>query len=170
LSYVGAPETRPEMLYESLNGALDGPIAASIEASITASIAGPLDMVLFSAGGWRVGFEARGVRGARPAPTGATTNEIEALLGLPAAVARAPQVLAIKRPARDGQRGDEHDRDIIVDGPVELIGLPITAIHPLPPLLAARTRLHELRALALHPATAATAVLLLFDGEAACAD
>lgn len=116
-------------------------------------VAEALDVVLFAAGGWCVGVEARQVRGSRPAPTTAVTGEIEALLGLPPVPAQTQQSITLKQ--------SQQDRDILVGGPVELVSLPIAAIHPLPPLLAARTTLHGLRALVLPP-DAAT-VLLLFD-------
>lgn len=115
-----------------------------------------LEVVLFTAGGWRVGFAAGHVRGARPADAGAEIGEIESLLGLPpgaAANRAAPQWLALKQEGRD--------REILVDGPVELAALPVAAIHPLPPLLAARSTLHGLRALVLGPDDRQAA--LLFD-------
>lgn len=103
-----------------------------------------LEVVLFAAAGWRVGFAASHIRGARPAGGEARTGEIENLLGLPPCAAEnraAPQWLDLK------QTGAE--RQILVDGPVELSALPVAAIHPLPPLLAARSTLHGLRALVL---------------------
>lgn len=112
-----------------------------------------LEVVRFTAGGWSVGIEACQVRSSCPAQTSAVSGEIEAQLGLPPAPAQALQRLTLKRP--------KNDQDILVGGPVELIHLPVAAIHPLPPLLAARTTLHGLRALVLPPA--ATTVLLLFD-------
>ena len=126
-----------------------------------------LDVVLFSAGGWRAGFEARRVRAARLAPAGSVDKGIEAQLGFspdapgPSASASAPlrQRLRLKG-ADDDAKGDT---EMLVDGPVDLVCLPVTAIHSLPPLLAARTRLHGLRALALVPETAARQIVLLFD-------
>ncbi|WP_306603451.1 hypothetical protein [Azonexus sp.] len=118
-----------------------------------------LDVVVFSAGGWRLGFEARCVRGARPAGQSATNEQeghIAALLGLPPdnSPPTAAQWLDIKQIAAE-------DRKILVAGPVELQALPVASIHPLPPLLAARTRLNGLRALVLQEDI--DKIVLLFD-------
>lgn len=113
-----------------------------------------LDVVLFSAGKWRAGFEARAVRASRPAPTDAAGTDIETLLGLELPAAPGPrQYLRLKR----------GDREILVGAPVDLTPLPVNAIHPLPPLLAARCNLNGLRALALEPN--AENVILLFAVE-----
>lgn len=120
-----------------------------------------LDLVLFSAGGWRVGLEARWVCASRHAPAQATGCEIESLLGFASAGHMTPaasrQYLQLKRV--DGSK------DILVGSPVELVSLPASAIHPLPPLLAARTGLCGLRAIALPTATGDKAVVLLFDAS-----
>ncbi len=123
-----------------------------------------LDLVLFSAGGWRVGLEARWVGASRLAPAQATGCAIETLLGFastapPAsATPTAPrQYLQFKRP---GGR-----QDVLVGSPVELVSWPASAIHPLPPLLAARTGLRGLRALALQANTGEQALVLLFDAS-----
>jgi hypothetical protein len=101
-----------------------------------------LDVVLFSAGGWRVGFEARQVRASRPAPADAAGDEVEMLLGFSPSETCAPrQHLLLKH--------EEGDRQILVGSPVDLVSFSIHSIHPLPPLLAARTTLHSLRALAI---------------------
>jgi hypothetical protein len=99
-----------------------------------------LDVVLFKDEGRRTGLEARLVRAARPTPD-------------------ARQCLSLKRP----DRGE--DDELIVDGPLELVSLPVAAIHPLPPLLAARTRLRGLRALAIWPPAGEDAIVLLVDAE-----
>jgi hypothetical protein len=120
-----------------------------------------LDLVLFSAGGWRVGLEARWVCASRHAPAQTTGCEIEAFLGFASAghitPAASRQYLQLKRV--DGSK------DILVGSPVELFSLPASAIHPLPPLLAARTGLRGLRAIALPTATGDKAVVLLFDAS-----
>lgn len=119
-----------------------------------------IDVVLFSAGAWRVGVEARWVRGCRGAPPQATGHEIAAWLGLEPSTAAAPtaprQYLQLRHP--------NGDMEILVDGPVELHTLPATAIHALPPLFAARTRLRALQALAFDPQIHTQAVIFLFDG------
>lgn len=117
-----------------------------------------LDVVMFSAGGWHVGFEARHVRSARPAAAEASSKasgEIETLLGLPPSPgpSSSPQWLDLRQSAEDKQ--------ILVAGPVELRTLPVASIHPLPPLLAARSQLNGLRALVLQENT--EQVGLLFD-------
>ncbi len=122
-----------------------------------------LAVVLFSAGGWRVGIEARQVRSSRPASESGQSGELAAALGLPA-VAGSPlgsplnrQFLTHKRP--------EQDKEILVDAPVDLLKLPVATIHPLPPLLAARTRLRGLRALAIRSDADEEVLTLLFDAD-----
>jgi hypothetical protein len=120
-----------------------------------------LDAVIFSAGGWRIGFEARYVRGAHPAEQSAANEQagqLETLLGLPPSngPSTSPQWLDIKQLVED--------RQILVAGPVELQALPVASIHPLPPLLAARTQLNGLRALVLQENT--DKIALLFDPPA----
>ncbi len=118
-----------------------------------------LDLVLFSAGGWRVGLEARWVGASRVAPAPATGCEMETLLGFssPASTTSAAprQYLQLKRLA--GRQ------DVLVGSPVELVSLPASAVHPLPALLAARTGLRGLRAIALQGNPGDQAVVLLFD-------
>jgi hypothetical protein len=117
-----------------------------------------LDVVMFPAGGWQVGFEARHVRSARPAGPDASSeggNEIETLLGLPHSSnpSHLTQWLDLKQTAEN--------TEILVAGPVELRTLPVASIHPLPPLLAARSQLNGLRALVLQENT--EQIALLFD-------
>jgi hypothetical protein len=118
-----------------------------------------LDVVMFSAGGWQVGFEARHVHSARPVEADASNEEIgeiEALLGLPNSSSQqsaSPQWLELKQTAEN--------RQLLVAGPVELRTLSVASIHPLPPLLAARSQLNGLRALVLQENTGQIA--LLFD-------
>lgn len=117
-----------------------------------------IDIVLFSAGAWRIGVEARWVRGSRTAPLQAAGHEIAALLGMDATTAAptaARQYLQLRLP--------EGDMEVLVDGPVELHTLPASAIHALPPLFAARTQLRALRALAVDPFIHAQGPIFLFD-------
>ena len=122
-----------------------------------------LDFVIFSVSGWRVAFEARQVRSCSIALEGGLGNGIEARLGFspaaPKAYATPRQCLRIKC-ADDDTKGETK---IVVDGPVDLVCLPVAAIYPLPPLLTARTRLHGLRALALEPETVTRQITLLFN-------
>ncbi len=124
-----------------------------------------LDFVVFSVGGWRVAFEARQIRSSSLAPEGKLCNGIEARLGFspaaPKASATSRQCLRVKC-ADDDTKGET---EILVDGPVDLICLPVSVIYPLPPLLTARTLLHGLRALALEPETTARQITLLFNSS-----
>ena len=122
-----------------------------------------LPVVLFSVGGWRMGVEARLVRGLRPAteiaPETAPEGALAAALGLAqvSGSLSGAHCLTLKRA--------EQDKEIRVDAPVDLLNLPIAAIYPLPPLLAARTRLRGLRALAIRPEAGEKALTLLFDAD-----
>jgi hypothetical protein len=53
----------------------------------------------------------------------------------------------------------------LVEGPVELLSLVFGAIHPLPPLLAARTQLRGLQALAQPFSHDDRKAILLFDAR-----
>lgn len=116
-----------------------------------------LAVVLFSAGGWRFGIEARHVRASLPAGSAAAAQAAETLLGFASApgVTQSRHCLCIK--LADG------DQEIHVDGPVELIDLPATAIHPLPRLLAERVQLRGLQALVMPGETNGQAISLLVD-------
>ena len=106
-----------------------------------------LDVVTFGAGGHRFGVEAALV--AARVAEGAGAVAAEAALGLPEAAGAA-----------DGRallRLGEHL--LAVTPPVELLRLAASSIHPLPPLVAGRTRLPALRALAFDRA----GVILLVD-------
>ena len=124
-----------------------------------------LAIVLFSVDGWRVGVEARQVCGSRPAQTGALSGELAAALGLPALTSGAVdrQYLSLRRWAQDKEI--KEIKEILVDAPVDLVSLPVAAIHPLPPLLAARTSLRGLRALAIRPDADEQTLTLLFDAN-----
>ena len=123
-----------------------------------------LAVVRFCTGGWRVGVEARQVRGSRPATEESPGGEFATVLGLPAVAASllGRQYLTLKRSIRDEAEGLV---EILVDAPVELLSLPVATIHPLPPLLAARIRLHGLRALAMQAEAGEKALTLLFDAD-----
>lgn len=112
-----------------------------------------IDLVLFRAGGFPVGFEARHVRASQGAAAGGAPL-VETVLDLPPATQSAGvrQRLTLRLPGRE--------RDILVAGPLELASMPVTRIHPLPPLLEARNYLAGLRALVLLPDRE---TLLLFD-------
>lgn len=120
-----------------------------------------LAVVLFSVGGWRAGVEARQVRGLRPTAAGTPEGELAAALGLlpTAGSPVAGQCLTLKR------AGQDKDKEIRVDSPVDLVSLPVAAIHPLPPLLAARSRLSGLRALAIRLDQGEKSLALLFDAD-----
>lgn len=100
-----------------------------------------LEIVRFASGPWRVGIEARHVRGARLAAPGAQALDIAPLpVGSP--VPGVPlQCLSIALP--------QGLAELTVRGPVELVHMPTACIHPLPAVLAARCALPGLRALAL---------------------
>ncbi|HEX5338534.1 MAG TPA: hypothetical protein VFW53_08860 [Gallionella sp.] len=115
-----------------------------------------LDVVLFSVGELRAGFEARLVRALRPALDEARDGEVVTMQGLTLpANTSVHQYLQLKR--TDG------DKEVFVGSPVELVSLPVGAIHPLPPLLAARCKLHGLRALAMEGD--ARTIVLLFNAD-----
>ena len=126
-----------------------------------------LDVVLFTVCGWRAGFEARRVRASRHASVGLVVKGIEEQLGFsPEAPDVAAGAFAQPRQCLQIKGGDDEakqDTEILVDGPVDLVCLPVATIYALPPLIKARTRLHGLRALALVPQTAGWQSILLFD-------
>jgi hypothetical protein len=131
------------------------------------SAAGPkkLDVVLFSVSGWRAGFEARWIRSSSLAPAGILGNCIETQLGFSlgtAKVSAMPRQCLLIKSAGDDAKGDT---EILVDSPVDLVFLPVANIHPVPLMIAARTRLRGLRALALEPEAVARQIILLFDAR-----
>ncbi|MDZ4202310.1 MAG: hypothetical protein U1C96_09230 [Gallionella sp.] len=115
-----------------------------------------LNIVTFTAGKWRAGFEARTVRASRPEPTGAACANVETLLGL-----EPPTEIVTRQPLLLKQA--DGNREILVGSPVDLVSLPANAIHSLPSLLAARCKLNGLSALALEHD--AKNVILLFSAE-----
>lgn len=103
-----------------------------------------LDVVSFMAGGCRFAVEASQVRTQLSAENAATVPTAEQLLGLSAGDAKSRgsrRILVMKR--RDGEYA------MSVSDPVELLKLRVDAIHPLPPLIAARSSLAGIRGLAL---------------------
>ena len=116
---------------------------------------GTLQVVSFFAGGRRCALEARQVRALRPLSGEDSEGypTIDPLLGLPEQSEECSQrqVLTIRLP--------ESDVEFSVAAPVELREFEFTAIHPLPDLVAARTRLRGLCALALET----DGLTLLFD-------
>lgn len=123
--------------------------------AMQATSSGMLEVVTFFAGGHRCAIEARQVRASRPlaCENSESYPAIEPLLGLPEqSNACSPrQVLTLRQP--------EADVELSVATPVELRALGLDAIHPLPDLLAARTSLRGLRALALE----SDRLILIFD-------
>jgi len=116
-----------------------------------------LDLVVFVAGGWRVGIEARHVVAATPIAAeqaaGGALNDLTTRLGLtPPGDCLIRQCLEINQPTGS--------QKILVDGPLELRSLACDGIRPLPPLFAARNTLKGLRALVL-PSQGNGMILLL---------
>lgn len=131
------------------------------DSQASTSVPESLAVVIFSAGAWRIGIEARHVRGSRPAASAPAPAPVapaaEALLGIAHAAsgALARHCLSIKH--ADG------DHEIHVAGPLELLELPSATIHPLPRLLAERAQLRGLRAVALAPEKTGQRITLLVD-------
>ncbi len=119
-----------------------------------------LDLVLFGARGGRFGVEARQVLACRTVEGDEAPLRVEVLLGLAEAPSspRARQVLRVGSPSSG--------LEVSVEGPVEFRSLAAASVHPLPPLLAARTRLHGLRALAVTEAGMLPLVELREQGSA----
>jgi len=105
-----------------------------------------LDMVSFVAAGCCFAIEAARVRSQMPSSQCATATAVEQLLGLVCDEIHPPpsrRVLMIKSSAVDFA--------VTVSEPVELRSLAISAIYPLPLLLAARCSLNGIRAIAMEP-------------------
>lgn len=121
-------------------------------------IAETIDVVLFSAGGRRFGFEASRVRSADSCQPEPADLVVETLLGLsPPPLSTTRQVLCIKMA--------EGDKRLVVGGPIDLVSMPVAVIHPLPILLAERTSLRGLRALAVCSETDFNKSVLLIDPD-----
>jgi hypothetical protein len=116
-------------------------------ASLAVSPESTLDMVIFHAGNHRCAVEARQVRASRPLDGHGGVPALESLLGLPepgpekADSPGARLMLLMRHPGGDFP--------LSVRAPLQMQAMAASAIHPLPPLLAARTRIRGLRALAL---------------------
>lgn len=122
-----------------------------------------LPVVVFTIGSWRVGVEARYVRAARQAGSDQPEeciSDIAWRLGIVADTAPiAPQWISLKH-AEDGK-----GKEILIDGPVEFTEIPVDVIYPLPPLLAARSQLRGLLALALPVPPIGNKPIFLIDVE-----
>ncbi len=116
-----------------------------------------LDLVIFRAAGHRVGLEAVQVLALVATAGENHARPIEDILNLPCPPADNPVRTFLV--LRDGAAR----RLVAVAPPVELCRVAVSSVHPVPPLIAARTRLAALRALALD----ATGVILLLGGLAA---
>lgn len=101
-----------------------------------------LDIVLFRSGAAVCGIEARHVGASR---LGAIGDEapatIESVLGLAPVGRRAPVRLALR--AAGGMR------EVLADGPLELLRVEVADIVPLPPLIEAMKRSATLKGLAV---------------------
>ncbi len=116
-------------------------------------------IVLFSMENYRVGFEASQVVALHPITADRPedpTKSIETVLGLTPTTQTTPRYALQFKPLNQTQ-------EIILSGSMDLISLDIDAIHPLPPILAARTHLKGLRALTLPTTHTDQGVILLFD-------
>lgn len=104
-----------------------------------------LEMVVFRAAGHRCAIEARLVRGSRLPSSDretATIASIESRLGLEDPSEKPRLILELRTPP---------GTSVAVRSEVEVRRLPHAILHPLPPLVAARTRLLGLKGLALEP-------------------
>lgn len=120
------------------------------------SLPDALEVVSFMAGGYRFAVEAGQVRTQLSAPHSTEVPAAEQLLGLSAGATHGSRrILVIKHPAGD--------YPVTVSEPVELLGLRIDEIYPLPPLVAARNTLVGLRGLSI----GTEGVMLLVDFRAA---
>lgn len=123
--------------------------------ALPAASGGTFEVVTFFAGGQRCAMAARQVRASRPLRGDEHEGmpAIDPLLGLPQGDkdGASRQVLTIRLPAADVE--------LSVATPVQLRELELDVIHPLPDLIAARSRLPGLRALALE----ADGLTLIFD-------
>lgn len=108
------------------------------------SIPSVLYAVSFFADGHRFAVEAAQVRTQLPAGQIASATSVEHILGLPDDKTQDPlsrRILVMKC--------DEKDYAVTVSEPVELLSLETSVIYPLPPLIAARSTLTGIRALAM---------------------
>jgi hypothetical protein len=122
------------------------------------SLPDALEVVSFMAGGYRFAVEAEQVRTQLSAKNSATVPTAEQLLGLAGEETQthgSRRTLLMKHPAGDYA--------VTVSDPVELLGLRVDAIYPLPSLIAARNTLVGIRGLAI----GAEGVTMLVDFRAA---
>lgn len=99
-----------------------------------------LEVVTFRAGGQRCAVEARSVRASRPLSAD-IPPPLAQRIGLQEETDGPRQLLLFKHP--------QGDIPCAVTPPVQLQAVPVEYIHPLPPLLAATTKISGLRALIL---------------------
>lgn len=133
----------------------------------SAALAPPgLDLVLFRWGPLHLALPARQVSGLGP-DSDPEAPAVGDLLQLPAATSDAglppPPSAAIRRLSL---RGAGPGAGLRVQEPVSQVRLDAVAIHPLPPLVAARLRLPLVRALAC-PGDPAGTIILILDPAAA---
>ncbi len=127
-----------------------------------------IDLVMFRWNALRLGVAAGQVLAmeSTPDPDAPSIGDLLGLPtgeGLPGVVTptRPPRLLRLTHPA-----GSFH---VLVQEPVVQIRLPASAIHPLPPLLAARLRLPGIRALAWQQGEGPGALIVILDvGDLAC--
>ncbi len=101
-----------------------------------------LDVVLFRSGAALCGIEARHVGASRHrGADGDAPATIESVLGLAPARPRAPVRLMLR--AAGGMR------EVLADGPLELLRVEVADIVPLPPLIEAMKRSATLKGLAV---------------------
>ena len=106
-------------------------------AGVINDVAGNLAVVIFNAGPFRLAVEAIQIAGMQDSGPG---ESIEGILGLPAWPHEHERILLV----RDG----DADQPVLVGAPVELVGIPIHSISPLPGLVAARTQIKGAKAIA----------------------
>jgi hypothetical protein len=108
-----------------------------------------LPLVLCQAGDTLIGIEAWRVAACRAiscATTGPLPPTLAACCGLPDGPRPSQQQLQLRDVPPSV--GVASEWQVTISGTLELREVPLTAIHPLPPLLAARSQLRGLRALA----------------------
>jgi hypothetical protein len=108
-----------------------------------------IDMVCFHAGPWRCAIEPHWIVSSHATHQNDNNNdnnnvekiqEITTWLGLPDPPSGTRQILTLRQ---------SNPQQLAVSPPVELRNFDYSAIHPLPPLLAARCNLRGIKALAM---------------------
>ena len=103
-----------------------------------------IEVVVVTTGAGRFGLEMSRVAALHPAQEDAVDlPSFEGLVGVATSGASPRRCLVLKA----GGKG----LDVGVDGDVSIARLPACSIHPVPPLLAARTALRGLKALGVDP-------------------